>query len=280
MFGSVQAFGASSQAFGSSVGIPSTAAATQEAGARKPRQEEKQTCLPVTVRMVEAAVGNRDESGEEGLRFHGTEHGVLILVGLVEGWVRQSASAEFTVNDGTGRLKARYYSSGDLQDVGPGRYVSMFGQVRTAPVVHFAVAGMAAVESADEVSFHMIEVAHAALKLGTSIADFTTPPPKKPVLRSAALAEPATPNLEIPSAAATLETSPPKTLSLSGKPLRAAILGFLQAEGESRPEGVDLAAVCAHVGGTPASEVTAILEGLVGEGDVFTTIDDEHFQCV
>lgn len=277
MFGGVQSFGGSSPAFGSSAGFPSQPIVAAQDAAQKPRQEEKQTCLPVTVRMIEAAVERRGESGEEGLRFHGTEHGVLILVGLVEACVRQSASAEFTVSDGTGRIKARYYSGGDLEDVGPGRYVSMFGQIRMAPVVHFAVAGMAAVESADEVSFHMIEVAHAALKLGTSKADFTTPPPKKPVLRSTGLTEPATTGV---AAVAALETSPPKTSPMSGKPLRAEILRFLQAEGEVHPEGVGFSAVCAHVEGTPANEVTIALEGLVGEGDIFTTIDDEHFSCV
>jgi len=272
MFGGVQNFGASA---------PSAMPATMpDAGAKKPRQEEKQTCLPVTVRLIQTAVEQRGAGGGEGLQFHGTEHGVLILVGLVETWMRQSASAEFTINDGTGRLKARYYSSSDsLKDIAPGRYVSLFGQVRTAPTVHFAVAGMGAVESVDEVSFHMIEVAHAAVKLGGAGAEMETPPPRKPVLRTAGMEEPATGGLEA-VAAAPLVTTPPKTEPLSGKTLRAEILRFLKSEGEEKPEGVGFMAVCAHVGSTPAREVTTALEGLVGDGDIFTTIDDEHFQCV
>jgi len=271
MFGGTQTFTAGSQAFGAA---PAPAAGQE---ARKGRQEEKQTCLPVTVRMIEAAAEQREGGAGEGLRFHGAEHGMLLLVGLLEAWVRQPASIEFTLNDGTGRVKGRYYSSGEhLQDVAPGRYVSIFGSVRPAPTLHFAVVGMAAVGSADEVSFHMIEVAHAAVRLTNGVADLTTPPPKKPMLRSAGLPEPATGGFE----AATLDTSPMKAAPLSGKPLRAMILKFLQAEGEARPEGVDLAAVCAHAAPAAAGEVASALEGLVSEGDVFTTIDDEHFQCV
>uniref|UniRef100_A0A7S4RRX6 Replication protein A C-terminal domain-containing protein n=1 Tax=Alexandrium monilatum TaxID=311494 RepID=A0A7S4RRX6_9DINO len=277
MFSGTQSFGgAVSDAFGSTLGGP-TQAAAQETAAKKVRQEDKQTCLPVTVRLIERAVEQREDAASEGLRFHGTEHGVLILVGLIETLVRQPASIECTISDGTGRIKARFYSSSEhLRDLEPGRYVSLFGHVRTAPALHFAVVGMWAVDSADDVSFHMIEVAHAALKLGRGAADLTTPPPKKPVAKTAGLPEPAAAGFEV----AALEVSPAKAAPLAGKPLRAAILRFLQAEGEARPEGLDLAAVCAHLGPAPANEVSKMLESLVNDGDVFTTIDDEHFQCV
>uniref|UniRef100_A0A7S4RSY7 Replication protein A C-terminal domain-containing protein n=1 Tax=Alexandrium monilatum TaxID=311494 RepID=A0A7S4RSY7_9DINO len=276
MLGGVQSFGPVSDAFGAAVGTQAAPAATQDPGARRARQEERQTCLPVTVRMIGAAAERREGGAGEGLRFHGSEHGVLILVGLVESLARQAASTELTVSDGTGRIKARCYSGGEhLQGLALGSYVSLFGSVRTAPELHFAALGVSAVESADEVSFHMIEVAHAALKLGGASPDLTTPPPKKPAPRSAGLPEPASAGFDGLSAA-----SPPKTAPLASKPLRTAILEFLRTEGEERPEGVGLTAICSCLGGTPAGEVAKVLEGLVGDGDVFTTIDDEHFQCV
>merc|ERR1712151_562559 len=73
------------------------------------------------------------------------------------------------LNDGTGRIKARYFvmdqNSDELDRIVAGSYVSAFGEVRAAPVQHLALKGMRPVESADEVSYHMIEVAHAALQL-------------------------------------------------------------------------------------------------------------------
>merc|ERR1719356_2124454 len=74
-----------------------------------------------------------------------------------------------TLNDSTGRLKARYFVSdpqvGELESITAGAYVSVFGSVRTAPAVHLAINGLRLVHSADEVSYHMIEVAHAMLLL-------------------------------------------------------------------------------------------------------------------
>jgi len=276
MFSSTQTFGA-----GTSLAGP-----TQEAGARRARQEEKQTCLPLTVRCIEWAVERRAEADGE-LRFHGSEQGVLLLVGVVEAVTRQAASIEFTLNDATGRIKARHYlserQSGALEDLTPGRYVSAFGAVRTAPEVHFAAAGLRLVESADEVSYHLIEAAHAALKLrrGAS-ADAATPSPKKPALAEAA--PDYTPSKVVlaaaPEAAAPAATAAAPKERLSGSALRKAIYKFVQQEGEGRAEGVAFAAIRSHVGSTPEDEVTAALQKLVDAGEIFTTIDDGHFQIL
>merc|ERR1711933_679457 len=57
------------------------------------------------------------------------------------------------------------------------------GEVRASPVQHLAVKGMRPLESADEVSYHMIEAAHAALNLQKNSAgrqtDPSTPASKK-----------------------------------------------------------------------------------------------------
>merc|ERR1719336_3828 len=110
---------------------------------------------------------------------------MLILIGVVESLLRQGSSLEFTVNDATGRMKARHFVTEPalkgFDDIVPGRYVSMYGNVRTAPIVHFAVAGLRVVRSADEISYHMIECAHAATKLRKSgpASEPSTPSQKK-----------------------------------------------------------------------------------------------------
>jgi len=267
------------------------AAPVVEAVAKKPRQEDRQTCLPVTVRAVERALERRSDTGGE-LRFHGSEPGMLLLVGMVEAMTRQATSIELSLNDGTGRIKARHYvsdrQSGDLDALAPGCYVSAFGSVRTAPEVHLAVVGMGLVQSADEVSYHMIEAAFAALKLEKGVSEPVTPAPKRPASTEAAgispqkleavAAAPAAAEAVKPLAAPAAAAAPKEPLSGSG--LRKAILKFLQKEGEGRAEGVSLAAVCGHVDATPAGDVTAALQKLVDAGEIYTTIDDEHFLCL
>mmetsp|Transcript_146945 Transcript_146945/g.409313 ORF Transcript_146945/g.409313 Transcript_146945/m.409313 type:complete len:301 (+) Transcript_146945:3-905(+) len=278
MFSSTQTFGA-----GTSLAGP-----TQEAGARRARQEEKQTCLPLTVRCIERAAEQRADAGGE-LRFHGSEPGVLLLVGMVESLTRQAASIEFTLNDATGRIKTRLYlsdrQSSDLDNLAPGCYVSAFGGVRTAPEIHFAAMGLRIVESADEVSYHMIEAVHAAVRLRRGApADPMTPAPKRPAPVEAAAAEELSPPKgaapgAVPAAAAAATTAAPGE-RLAGSTLRKAVYRFVQQAGEGRPEGVSFVAVCNHVDPTPADEVTGALQKLVDAGEIFTTIDDGHFLCL
>lgn len=263
--------------------------ATQDA-AKRVRQEEKQTCLPVTIRTVERAIAQTADFGGE-LRFFGAEigQGMLIVVGIIESMKQNSASVEFSLNDSTGRIKARYYrsssQSNELDELMPGTYVSVFGAVRTAPETHLAVTGMRLVKSADEVSYHMVEVAYAALKL-KGRHEPTTPAPKK--LASSALAEPSSVStglspLKVEKMTSSVSEAAPVALPrapLSGKALRAAVLAFLAQEGDGRPEGVAFVAICTHADPTPTGEVRAALERLVTDGDVFTTIDEGHFQCI
>mmetsp|Transcript_16060 Transcript_16060/g.50479 ORF Transcript_16060/g.50479 Transcript_16060/m.50479 type:complete len:295 (+) Transcript_16060:69-953(+) len=294
MFGASPSF-ASQSASVMGFALGGEAGSAPQAAARKARQEDKQTCLPVTIRAVERALEQRADTGAEALSFHGTEPGMLILVGAVEAMARHAASIEFSLNDATGRIKARYYVSDrqpkDLEELAPGRHVSVFGGIRTAPEVHLAVTGMRLVQSADEVSFHLIEAAHAALRLRKGHPEPETPSKQPATARTAATMAGSAPmdlspqKSERPQAELTAPVAPASEpakprAALSGEGLRKAVFAFLQREGDGRPEGVSLAAICNHADPAPADEVSAALELLVNDGEVYTTIDDGHFQCV
>merc|ERR1711865_248250 len=90
------------------------------------RVEEKTTCIPVTARQ--------DEGSE--VLIHGSEAGVIVLVGVVEALVQQSAMVEFQLNDGSSRIKVRHYGSGLTDNLTPGRYVAIVGNLRTSPGAH------------------------------------------------------------------------------------------------------------------------------------------------
>merc|ERR1712217_338376 len=112
---------------------------------------------------------------------------------------------------------------------------SVFGNVRTAPLPHLAATGVRLVQSADEVSYHMIEAAHAALKLQKVRAEpaiATTPASKHRA------EEPVSPQKEIQpivavSTAPTASTSAPspEKAALEGSQLRDAIVAYVQREG-------------------------------------------------
>lgn len=276
------------QAF--TMGFSGSPPSQADGSAKKARQEEKTTCLPITIRGIETAVAQRSDDGGD-LRFFGTEPGMLILVACVEGLVKQQASLEMVLNDGTGRIKARHYMTDEqtdtLEGIAIGRYVNLFGAVRTAPELHFAAAGVRLVQSADEISYHTVEAMHAALKLqkGGSVA---TPSPKKlgTALGNAMDVTPAKgPEAQAfgspqTTMAAVEEAKPaPSRQRLEGAALRAAALAFVRREGEGVEAGVAATAVCAHLEPAPAAEVVAVLEALVSDGEVFNTIDDTHFSC-
>lgn len=233
---------------------------------------------------------------------------MLILVAAVEAvHARQDTCLEFSVNDGTGRLKARHFvtdaqQGSHLDQVVPGVYVSMFGIFRSAPAPHFSVTGMRLVRSADEVSFHMIEVAHTALRIQTK---GLTSSASHEVGYSAAK-EPATPapkaerrevdtqQLATPPRVQAMDTSGPQEPprmpepqaqpAMEGAALREAVL---RALGEEQSElGMSAQQVLERVqkggakvaGAEPA--VKKMLAQLVDDGDVFNTTDDDHFAAL
>jgi len=281
MFGSSQNFGYSGDA----------APATQSDTPKRARQEDKTTCVPVTVRILQDAVARHADSQE--ILIHGMEASIVHIVGVVEALVEQTAMVEFQINDGSGRMKVRYYTSSNSASAGltglaAGRYVSIVGNVRTSPTAHISAMNLQAVEGANEVSYHMIEVAHAALKMrnptaaaslraGAAVSDPITPAKPMGLGFGGAVNNTVSPmKVEAPAfieAPLSMHT-PPKA------DLRTVVVELLRQVQESAgEEGLGLSAILSH---TQASneKVKDILSKLVDEGDVFTTIDDDHFAII
>lgn len=279
MFGS--GFASQGFGFGETQAAPP---ATAPDAPRKGRTDEKHVCLPVTIRSMEVALEQRADTGSD-LKFYGTEFSTLILVAAVETSVCQGTCLEVTLNDGTGRMKGRYFFTEDKPvTVLPGQYISAFGNVRASPVVHFAMNGIRVVESADEVSYHMIEVAHAALRIRTHkpTEPFAAELPTKavngdvaPSLEKAAVKQDVPPP-SIPEAAIPEATKP--VGAKSGPELRAALLKMLRDAGESM-EGTAIMKIAEAVS-APLDEVRKYLGELVEDGEAYTTVDDDHYSIL
>jgi len=322
MFSSGAMFG--SQGFGaSSLGSMDSTAPTQSFSsdaAKRPRPEVKETCLPVTIRSIEAAFERRGETGEE-LKFHGcAEAQMVLVVAAVESVSRQAASLEVSLNDATGRIKGRWFlsdpSDSALERIVPGCYVSAFGEARASPVQHLALKGVRPVESVDEVSYHVIEAVHAALKLQSTARAMNekepaTPAPKKERVDDAtampadispekkqqgafvAAANPyaAAAAMEgVDDAAAVTTTKPADAAPLvapvmapkgppAGAELREAVLAMLRDVAVG-PEGMHLDAIAQKASGAGVADVRAIVNELVDDGELYSTITEEHFAAV
>jgi hypothetical protein len=279
--------------FGSSQGLSFgsggyATAASQDASStpvKKVRQEDKQTCMPLTARLISDAVANKMDDGTE-LQIHGNEISNVALVGVVEGLVQQATGTEFVLNDATGRIKIRHFHQGDTgtAELACGRYVSLVGSVRMTPMLHVSALTLRPISSADDISYHMIEVAYAALKLtkgGSRVPGNLSTPAKQ-----VAAADPSTPPKERTDAEASLSVLPAPTPilkqsgPLQGDALREAIVEVLRKEGDGIQEGVSISTVINQLKATPADDVRNAMEKLVGEGDVFATIDDDHFNLL
>ena len=133
-----------------------------------------QTLRPVTIRMLEdAARRSREETvGVPGVEYYvsGQPIGMITLVACVESVTQQPLFTEYQVTDGTGRLRAHKYMCGESaapgEDVRAGEYVRIYGHLREwQGLLSVLVYRAARVESANEVPFHTIEVAHVHLAI-------------------------------------------------------------------------------------------------------------------
>merc|ERR1719162_2585895 len=225
-------------------------------------------CLPLTVRIVEDAIERQRAMGVDELNVHGVEMGqssMMLLVGAVEQLVKQTSSVQFVLNDGTGRVKVRHYTASDagsagLESIVDGGYITIVGSVRTSPALHISATFLHPVASANEVSYHMIEVAHASLKLrqvanGVTAAtptSFTTPSKSKasPAQDLAELSPPKEVAPEVvsqPLPALATPAAKPAAAAKSLESMKHTVADFLRREAEGREAGLHIDAVCAGV---------------------------------
>jgi len=281
--------------FASSQGFGDVASSQTQAQTRT-RQEDKQTCIPVTIRILQDAIQRHAESQQ--VLIHGVEASIVHLVGVVEALVQTTTMLEFQLNDASGRMKVRFYTTGSsaVEGLANGRYVSVVGNLRTAPTGHVSAMTVQASASADDVSYHMIEVAHAALRLrnpsataalrtsalGVATADSTATPVKPMGLALGASSVMSPTKLDMPVSAAK-ETMPVAMQTPAKVDLKTAVVDVLKQVQETAAEqGISISALVARLAPAHASsaKVTDVLAQLMEEGDVFNTIDDEHFSLI
>lgn len=281
MFSSSLSFGGYGGASQADVAMEPTGTQTQTRG---PVGEKNEMLLPVTLKMVDAAV--TAGAGEDGdLRIDGKNVNTILIVGCVADVNKQSTAMEFSVNDSTGTMRARYYFTPEMQktleQVDNGTYVTIVGIVKTKPSLHVSVLTMRPVQSPDEISYHEIQVAHASLKSKKKgSAEKFVSSPTRPETPVHSVVTPLRRNEEATKESLTqappMMATPPK---IEG-PLKDRISKFLAEPKNQNPEGVARSILCQTFSDSKAEEITASISELLDEGLAYTTIDDDHFACV
>lgn len=264
---------------------------SQGAPGGKARPDEKQTCLPVTVRLLETAIAKVAGDGE--LTIHGTQPAFVVLVGVVEALTRQATGLEFSLNDATGRIRVRYFSSDQaaLASVAAGAYVTVVGAARTSPAPHISAQWVNPCDSADQISYHAIEVAHAALRtqkgvrepemapsLTSAMAPTVTSMSESKIGTESRTPPPAQTPQTVATPARATSTTPeatPQAAGPQGVALNDAVLALLGAD--DRQEGVLIAELLTKLpGGTQESALRIAVDALIESGDAYHTIDEHH----
>ena len=261
-----------------------------EVGTTLARQEPAMLVLPVTcghIRKVAAKGGG----GDSDIRVLGKEPGMLVLVGQVESVSQSDKVVEFMVNDSTGRLKARYYQEVPVVTIKEGTYFQVAGQIRVGPEPFLSVTGLRPVKSADEISYHIIEACYAALKLeGDSVVDLVppvTPLPKRQGTdlstevsppKGATVAVVSTPG--VPSGFATVAGAGVPGQKLEGAELVKSITEFVQKSRGGSGEGVTFGNIRDRFSMALEGDLREALGTMLRDGEVYTTIDEDHFMAL
>jgi len=273
-------------------------AATQNSPEKQRRGEDRTNLLPVTVRMLETA-NEAAKTGDGELRFHGSETSpsMLLLLAQVEAiHAQQKNMAEFTVCDGSGSLRVRFFATDGesqekaIQSVANGSWVKLFGHFRSVPTAHFSVSMLRPVKSADEVSHHIIEVAHSALKCwqynGYSGSDPATPATKV-VKPTEPKTEAWTPeksisqeaHMEVDAEAAKM----PAEVPLEGAALRSALMEVMKAKAEVDEIGYSVPearSILEKNNQVSLEAVEKMMHELVDDGELFNSTDELHFSLL
>lgn len=282
MFGDSQIFGGAGQI------LSQGATPSQGAQGGRARTDEAQACIPVTVRLLDTAIAK--VAGDAELTIHGTQPAFVVLVGAVEALTRQATGLEFSLNDATGRIRVRYFSSDQaaLAGVAAGAYVTVVGTAKASPAPHVSAQWVTPCASADQISYHAIEVAHAALRIQKGVRE----PEMAPSLTSGMVPtvtcmsesrvrtdDRATPPAPTPQSVATparaASTAPEATPQAQGVALQDAVLQVLAAD--DRQEGVPISELMTKLPGvTQESALRSVVDTLIETGDAFYTIDEHH----
>jgi len=192
----------------------------------------------------------------------GRKIGTVVLVGTIESAKVMPAEAQYTIQDGTGRMLVKDFAVEERREFKEGQVVRIAGEARPTGEFYVSVKSMSEVTNLNEVGHHRIACVHTlcALDRADKAAAMETPlktSPEKlePDLRTTVKSEPGVPaNLE------------------------QAVEELIKKQAEQLGDiGISIEQIQKGFPAVAEAEVKKAVQGLCDTGSIYTTIDDEHF---
>ncbi|SPP79579.1 replication protein A 32 kDa subunit [Drosophila guanche] len=228
--------------------------ATQTAPAGAASEKKGEGIVPLVVKqIVDAPEGN--------IEMFGMQYGMACLVAIVRNVETSSTKITYTLEDHSGRIDAHYWlEEGDAlkaPEVMLNNYVKVYGTTRSqAGQKTLMVFKLLPVLDPNEVCTHLLEVLNARYKA----EDYQT----KGDAGSTAMATDFT---------ASQSSAIVSGLDAKQQAVFQAIKSNMSEEGISRKE---LKAKFSHISD---GELTNILDFMISEGHIYSSIDADHFIC-
>lgn len=251
--------------------------------------KNRQSLIPVTIKQLKNAPSNA--SGEQGFTLDGRDLNQVTIVGLIISTDEQSTSLMYNVDDGTDQIMVKMWIDQEQDDSfaerraqwKEGALVRVIGQMRvfnsTKSIVAYSIQP---ITDFNEYTFHFLEVVHTHMRFTKG-----PPPAAQPsgyggaALGGAAGASYGAPMVGAYGAPATPGGAMYAAPSNSAGSLEALVLSFFQTKGEEKEQGctvADVAGALQNNGANP-EQVRGLVEQLVNDGHLYSTIDDEHFKA-
>ena len=232
--------------------------------------------MPVTIKQLKNAPAMT--SGEQGFTLDGRDLYQVTIVGLIMNADEQATNLQYTIDDGTDTIMVKMWVDADADDQfaekraqwKEGVIVRVIGTLRSFNNAKSLVAySIQPVTDKNEYTFHFIEVVH------THLRHTKGPPPTAAAAAGGAYGAPsamgagALPGMAAPYGAPVQQAAPPNS---------ELILKFFQTKGESSDAGCTVAdaANALSSNGMGIEQVRAVVNELVEEGHLYSTIDDDH----
>ncbi|TFY83713.1 hypothetical protein EWM64_g296 [Hericium alpestre] len=236
---------------------------------RKKRSELAQSLRPLTIKQLYSAT---QAHADADWTIENTEIGQVTVVAQVVSIQTQTTNSVYWLDDGTGRMEARFWSESTSQDDGDAisgvtenSYVRATGNLKTFGNKRYINAlNIRPVKDFHEIFFHLAEA------MGITMI-FERGPPS-----GAGQAQPngaGQPSASAYTAQSRGASSMDKYAHLP--PLPRRIIEFILQQ-PPNPEGVHIFAITRSVGGDAAG-ISDALERLMDDGHIYSTIDEEHF---
>ena len=241
--------------------------------------KNRQSLIPVTIKQLKNALAVAN--GENGFTLDGRDLHQVTVVGLIMHADEQQTNLQYQIDDGTDTIMVKKWTDADAPDdeaerralCKEGAYVRVIGQLRSFNHAKNIVAySIEPITDFNEYTFHFLEVVHTHLRhtkgavpgaaaVGAAAGVYGAP--VAPGMVRGAAPVPGAPAARAPGAS-----------------LQDLVLKFFQSKGAASDAGCTVleAAQALASNGVQEAQVRSIVQELVDDGHLYSTIDDDHFK--